>query len=101
MTSSKLAMATAVALGLTASVALAQEPGFGGHANVSKNQVPGPEVNNPTDPAAGNPGSAAQIPTSPQKQEELYDSGSTGASTGETGTEVLQKPASSDPSPSR
>ena len=37
MKSSKLAMTTAVVLGLTASVALAQEPGFGGHGSVSKN----------------------------------------------------------------
>jgi hypothetical protein len=42
---------------------LAQGPGFGGHGAVSKNLVPGPEVQNPTDPAAGNPGSPAQIPT--------------------------------------
>jgi len=61
--------------------ALAQEPGFGGHGAVSKNQVPGPEVNKPTDPAAGNPGSAAQVPTAPEVQEDLY--GSSGAATGE------------------
>ena len=99
--SSTLAMAAAVALGLTAGVALAQEAGFGGQGNVSKNQVPGPGVDNPSDPAAGNPGSRAQIPTAPQKQEDLYDSGSSGTSTGEAGSEVTQKPNSSDPSPSR
>jgi hypothetical protein len=32
--SPKLAMATAIALGLAASVALAQKPGFGGHGAV-------------------------------------------------------------------
>lgn len=90
MKSSKLVLATVVALGLTASVALAQEPGFGGHGTVSKNQIPGPEVQNPTDPAAGNPGSPAQIPTAPQKQEELY--GSSGAATGESGSEPLPPP---------
>jgi hypothetical protein len=39
MKSSTLALATAVALGLTASVALAQEAGFGNDPNASKNQV--------------------------------------------------------------
>jgi hypothetical protein len=58
-------------------------------------------VDNPSDPAAGNPGSRAQIPTAPQKQEDLYDSGSSGTSTGEGGSEATQKPNSSDPSPSR
>ena len=43
----------------------------------------------------------AQIPTAPQKQEDLYDSGSSGTSTGEAGSEATQKPNSSDPSPSR
>jgi hypothetical protein len=91
MKSSKLAMATVVALGLTASVALAQEPGFGGHGSVSKNQIPGPNPSgNATDPAAGNPGSPAQIPTDPKKQEDLY--GSSGAATGETGSEPLPPP---------
>jgi len=90
MKSSKLAMATAVALGFTASFAVAQEPGFGGHGNVSKNQVPGPGVTNPADPAAGNPGSRAQIPTDPKKQEDLY--GSSGAATGESGSEPLPPP---------
>ena len=37
MNSSKLTMVVAVALGLTANIALAQEPGFGGHGAVSKN----------------------------------------------------------------
>jgi hypothetical protein len=82
MKSSKLAMATVVALGLTASVALAQdEPGFGGHGTVSKNQIPGPNpTGNATDPAAGNP----------KKREDLY--GSSGAATGETGSEPLPPP---------
>lgn len=93
--------AAAAALSLTAGIALAQEPGFGGHDNVSKNQVPGPGVENPSDPAAGNPGSAAQIPTAPQKKKDLYDSGAaSGAASGETGAPT-QKPATSDPSPSR
>jgi hypothetical protein len=91
MKSSKLAMTTVVALGLTASVALAQEPGFGGHGTVSKNQIPGPNpTGNATDPAAGNPGSPAQIPTDPKKREDLY--GSSGAATGETGSEPLPPP---------
>jgi hypothetical protein len=90
MKSPKLAMAAAVALGLTASFALAQEPGFGGHGAASKNQVPGPGVNNPSDPAAGNPGSPAQIPTDPKKQEDLY--GSSGTATGESGSEPLPPP---------
>ena len=89
--SPKLAMATAIALGLAAGVALAQEPGFGGHGAVSTNQIPGPNPSgNPTDPAAGNPGSPAQIPTAPQKQEDLY--GSSGAATGESGSEPLPPP---------
>ena len=88
MTSSKLAMEV-VAIGLTAGVALAQEPGFGGHGAVSKNQIPGPNPSgNATDPAAGNPGSP--IPTDPKKQEDLY--GSSGAATGETGSEPLPPP---------
>jgi len=91
MNSSKLAMVTAVALGLTASVALAQEPGFGGLGTVSKNQIPGPNpTGNPSDPAAGNPRSHAQVPTAPQKQEDLY--GSSGAASGETGSEPLPPP---------
>jgi hypothetical protein len=94
MKSTKLALATAIAFGLTASIALAQEPGFGGHGAVSKNQVPGPEVANPTDPEAGNPGSAAQIPTDPKKQEDLY--GSSGAAEGDVG-EALPPPRPSPP----
>ncbi len=91
MKSSKLAMATAIALGFTASLALAQEAGFGGQGDVSKNQIPGPNPSgNATDPAAGNPGSPAQIPTDPKKQEDLY--GSSGAATGEIGSEPLPPP---------
>ena len=102
MKTSILAAAAAV-LSLSAGVALAQEAGFGNDPNASKNQVPAPSVNNAADPAAGNPGSAAQIPTAPQKQEDLYDSGSTGASTGEAGSGAAKvpqmKPQSSNPSP--
>ena len=86
MKSSKLAMVSAVALGLTASLALAQEPGFSGHGTVSKNQIPGPNpTGNPSDPAAGNTGSHAQVPTA-----NLY--GSSGAASGETGSEPLPPP---------
>jgi hypothetical protein len=99
MKSSTLALAAAVALGLTAGVALAQEAGYGGDPNASKNQVPAPSVNNAADPQAGDPGSAAQIPTAPEKQEDLYDSGATGGSTGEAGDDALMKPQSSNPSP--
>jgi hypothetical protein len=94
MKSSMLALATAVAFGLTASVALAQEPGFGGHGAVSKNQVPGPSVS-PADPESGTPGSDAQIPTDPKKQEDLY--GSSGAAEGDAG-EALP-PNSTEPPP--
>src|SRR4029079_1969349 len=92
-----LVMAT-VAFG-TASVALAQEAGFGNDPNASKNQVPAPSVNNAADPAAGNPGSASQVPTAPQKKDELYDSGSSGASTGEAGAAPApqMKPQTSNP----
>ncbi len=72
-------IAIAAVLGLLSSVAVAQEAGFGNDPNASKNQVPAPSVNNPADPQAGNPGSAAQLPTAPQKQEDLIDSGATGA----------------------
>ncbi len=96
MKSSVLAAATAVAFGLTAGVALAQEAGFGGDPNAAKNQMPAPSAN-PSDPAAGNPGSGAQVPTAPQAQEDLYDSGSTGAGTGETGADTMSKPQTSDP----
>ena len=83
-------VASAVAVSMSLAVgALAQEPGFGGHGDISKNQVPGPEVNKPTDPAAGNPGSPAQVPTAPEVQEDLY--GSSGAATGEP-TEPLPPP---------
>ena len=99
MKSSILAIAAATALGLTASVAIAQEAGFSNDPNASKNQVPAPSVNNPADPQAGNPGSAAQVPTAPQKQEDLYDSGSSGASTGEAGDDTITPPPPSDPAP--
>jgi hypothetical protein len=98
MRSSTLALATAVALGLS-SFALAQEAGFGNDPNAAKNQVPSPSVNNPADPAAGNPDSAAQIPTAPQKQEDLDDNAATGAGTGEAGDDAMTKPQSSDPAP--
>ena len=97
-----IAAAAAIALGLTASAALAQEAGFGNDPNASKNQVPAPSVNNAADPAAGNPGSAAQVPTAPQKQEDLYDGGATGPSTGEAGDGLnapQMKPQTSNPSP--
>jgi hypothetical protein len=97
MKASTLAAATVVALGLTASIAIAQDAGFGGQATESKNQVPGPGVNNPSDPAAGNPGSPDQIPTAPEVQDDLNDSGASGTSTGETGSDALTKPNSSDP----
>ena len=96
---SPLAMAAAVVLGLSAGTALAQEAGFGNDPNASKNQVPAPSVNNPADPQAGNPGSASQIPTAPQKQEDLYDSGASGAGNGEAGDDALTKPQTSDPAP--
>ena len=103
MKPSILAAAAAVALGLTAAVALAQEAGFGNDPNASKNQVPAPSVLNPGDPEAGDPGSAAQVPTAPQKQEDLYDGGATGPSTGESGADVpiapQLKPQTSNPSP--
>jgi hypothetical protein len=92
-----LVVVTAIGLGLSSSVALAQEAGFGGEPNASKNQVPAPGLSNPADPQAGNPGSAAQVPTAPQKQEDLYDSGATGTASGETGSEELSKPQTSDP----
>ena len=97
--SSLIAIAAAAALGLAANAAMADESseaGFGGHAATSKNQVPGPGVSNPSDPAAGNPHSAAQIPTAPEVQEDLNDSGASGAASGETGA-ALPKPQSSNP----
>ena len=92
-----LLIAAAATVGLTAGVALAQEAGFGNDPNASKNQVPAPSVNNPADPQAGNPGSAAQVPTAPQKQDDLYDSGASGMSTGEAGSEALPPPQTSNP----
>ncbi len=99
MKSSTLAIAAAVALSASASMALAQEAGFGNDPNASKNQVPAPSVLNPADPQAGNPGSAAQVPTAPQKQEDLYDSGSSGASTGEAGTDLPPPPPPAEAAP--
>ena len=93
------AIAIALAVGLVSSVAIAQEAGFGNDPNASKNQVPAPSVNNPADPQAGDPGSAAQIPTAPQKQEDLIDSGATGTGTGEAGEDALRKPQTSNPAP--
>ena len=89
-------LAVAVAVGLTASAAMAQEAGFGNDPNASKNQVPAPSVNNPADPAAGNPGSAAQVPTAPQKQEDLYD-GNAAAPSSNSGAAAMTKPNSSNP----
>jgi len=100
MKASKIAVAAIAAFGLSAGVALAQEAGFGNDPNASKNQIPAPSVNNPADPSAGNPGSAAQVPTAPEKQEDLYDSGASGAGTGEAGSAsdpAMTKPQSSDP----
>ena len=85
-------IAIAVAVSLFSSVALAQEAGFGNDPNASKNQVPAPSVNNPADPQAGNPSSAAQVPTAPQKQEDLLDGGATGAGAGEAGTDLPPPP---------
>ena len=96
---SVIAAATAVVFGIAAGGALAQEAGFGNDPNASKNQVPAPSVNNPADPAAGNPGSPAQVPTAPQKQEDLYDGGASGAASGEAGSESMSKPQTSDPAP--
>jgi hypothetical protein len=92
-------IAITAALSLFSSVALAQEAGFGNDPNASKNQVPAPSVNNPADPQAGNPGSAAQTPTAPQKQEDLLDGGATGAGTGEAGDDAMRKPQTSNPAP--
>jgi hypothetical protein len=98
MQASTIAIAAAAALSLTAGAALAQEAGFGGQGAGSKNQVPGPEVTKPTDPAAGNPGSRAQVPTAPEVQDDLYGNGS-GAAEGDAGEAAQQKPATSDPAP--
>jgi hypothetical protein len=94
-----LKVVTAIGLGLSSSVALAQEAGFGNDPNTSKNQVPAPSLSNPGDPEAGNPGSASQVPTAPEKQEDLYDGGATGPATGETGSDEMSKPQTSDPAP--
>ena len=99
MKSSTLAIAAAIAVGLSGSVAFAQEAGFGNDPNASKNQVPAPSVNNPADPQAGNPGSRAQIPTAPQKQEDLLDSGASGAGTGDAGTDLPPPPPPAEPAP--
>ncbi len=96
MKSTILAVAAASLLGLSASAVLPQEAGFGNDPNASKNQVPAPSLNNPADPAAGNPGSAAQIPTAPQKQEDLYDNSSAAPSTSPN-TEAMTKPKTSNP----
>jgi hypothetical protein len=96
---SHFVLAVTVAFGFAAGGAWAQEAGFGNDPNASKNQVPAPSVNNPADPQAGNPGSAAQIPTAPQKQEDLYDSGGSGASTGEAGEGVIIEPPPPAPAP--
>ena len=80
----------------------AQEAGFGNDPDASKNLVPAPSVNKAADPAAGNPGSAAQVPTAPQKQEDLYDNGASGSSTGESGSAPIapqMKPQTSNPAP--
>ncbi len=90
---STLALASVLAISLSGSVALAQdEPGFGGHGNVVKNQQPGPSVNSATDPAAGNPGSRAQTPTDPNKQQNLHYKGASGAGPGETGRDLPPPP---------
>ena len=95
MRPSTLAISIAAALSLSASAALAQEAGFGGEPSASKNQVPGPSVQNPSDPAAGNPGSRAQIPTAPQKKENLYRDVMPPA--GNTGPAITTKPQTSNP----
>jgi hypothetical protein len=97
MMKSFLIAVTAIGLGLSSSVALAQEAGFSNDPNASKNQVPAPSPSNAGDPEAGNPASDAQVPTAPQKQEDLYDSGASGAATGEAGSEDISKPQTSDP----
>lgn len=89
-------LAIAAVIGLTATAAFAQEAGFGNDPNASKNQIPAPSVNNAADPAAGNPGSAAQIPTAPQKQEDLYDNSAT-APSANPGAAATTKPYSSNP----
>jgi hypothetical protein len=95
MKPSLIAIAAAAALGLTANVALAETAGFGGQGTNSKNQVPGPGVNKPTDPAAGNPGSAAQVPTAPEVQDDLYNDETTG--TADATNPAMTKPQTSSP----
>jgi hypothetical protein len=95
MKASLLAIAAAAALGLSANVALAQEAGFGGQPNAAKNQVPGPSPTKPSDPQAGNPGSAAQIPTAPEMQDDLYGTGPVG--TADATNPALTKPQTSSP----
>lgn len=95
MKASILAITTAATLAIAAP-ALAQEAGFGNDPNASKNQIPAPSLSNPGDPAAGNPGSAAQIPTAPQKQEDLYDN-SSAAPTTSPSSEAMTKPQTSNP----
>ncbi len=96
MKSSFLAITAAAALALGANVALAAETGFGGQPDSSKNQVPGPSVDKPSDPGAGNPGSAAQVPTAPEVQDDLNNTDTSGAGSGEAGSEMT-KPATSNP----
>ena len=83
MKSTLLAITAAAALALGANLALAEETGFGGQPDTAKNQVPGPGVEKPSDPAAGNPGSAAQVPTAPEVQDDLKDTDTSGAGHGE------------------
>ena len=99
MKPSILAIAASVALGLTAGVALAQEAGLWQRSQRIEKSGAGAEREQCGGSAAGNPGSAGQIPTAPQKQEDLYDNGSSGASTGEAGDDALTKPQTSNPSP--
>jgi len=89
---STLALASVLALGVSGAAFAQDEPGFGGHGTVSKNQQPGPSVNNATDPAAGNPNSPAQTPTDPVKQQDLQYKGASGAGPGETGSQVPPSP---------
>jgi hypothetical protein len=96
MRSSILAIAAAALVGATSSVAMAQEAGFGNDPNASKNQIPAPSVNNAADPAAGNPGSAAQVPTAPQKQQDLYDNSASVPSATKP-NQAMGKPNTSNP----
>jgi hypothetical protein len=91
---------TAVMLLATGAV-LAQSAGFGGNPTTSRNQVPAPSIDNPSDPAAGNPGSRAQIPTAPAAKRDLYRSGTTlpGAGAPPPADEATRKPITSDPAP--